>query len=337
MSKKPNLKNVSILIADPDTYIARAMTYNLRAMGFTSISHVKNSADAVRAISINPTSFLITEWDMKGSNGLDLVRFMRRSPNSPNRALPIIMFTGRSEMSDVKMARDAGITEFAMKPFSAQDMYKRIEQVIDHPRSFVMANGYVGPERRRHGLPPPGMEDRRILKPIAAPSTRDALREPPGKQPVIFAPDLSIRQSIGITVPLSTFITPDILKEAQKAIDALGDESQSWIREDIAQMQEAYGAMKKVYTTHAHDSLQEAVLSIKARAGTFGYRLASDVARLCFVFLSTHFSPTILSHLIVIQKHIEVLTVIFAKDIKEREGMGAELYTELERLMNVNK
>ena len=54
-------------------------------------------------------------------------------------------------------------------------------------------------------------------------------------------------------------------------------------------------------------------------------------------FLSTDFVATNPRHLTVIEKHLQVLMVIFAKGIKEREGMGAELYNELERLIAVNK
>ena len=60
--------------------------------------------------------------------------------------------------------------------------------------------------------------------------------------------------------------------------------------------------------------------------------MASDVARLLYLFLSTDFVPTHPRHVVVIQKYIEVLKVIFAQAIKEREGLGAELYRELERL-----
>jgi PleD family two-component response regulator len=86
MSKKPNFRNVNVLLADSDACLAQAVIHNLRAMGFGNITHVKTSADAVRTIRSQAISFLITEWDMKGTNGVELVRYLRRSPDSPNRA-----------------------------------------------------------------------------------------------------------------------------------------------------------------------------------------------------------------------------------------------------------
>jgi two-component system chemotaxis response regulator CheY len=336
MIRKSSFRNVNVLIADADACLAQAVIHNLRAMGFANIHHVKNAADAVRAVHTQAISFLITEWDMKGSSGVELVRFMRRSPDSPNRGLPIIMLTGRGELADVQAARDVGITEFVVKPFSAQTLYNRIEQIVDHPRPFVVADQYVGPERRRRGLPPPGVSDRRLMKAISASPSREGYRTIPGSPPMVFGPDFSIRQGLG-GKPLAGFITPEILKEAQKAIDALGEESLKWIRDDVAIIRKSYETLQQGYSIHALEQIKEAALSIKARSGTFGYRMASDVARLLYLFLSMDFVPTNPRHLIVIEKHLQVLMVIFAQGIKEREGMGEQLYAELERLILVNK
>jgi CheY-like chemotaxis protein len=337
MTIRPNMRNVSILLADSDICLAQAVMHNLRAMGFSNITHVKTSADAVQAIRSQAVSFLITEWDIKGTSGVELVRYLRRSDESPNRGIPIIMLTGRGELTDVQSARDVGITEFVVKPFSAQTLFSRIEQIIDHPRPFVVAKEYVGPERRRRGLPPPGVADRRTTKPIAAVPSREGLKTPPGSPPVIFAADFAIRHQVGGNRPLTTIITPDILKDAQKAIDGMAEESFTWIREDLKTLQDSSDALKKLYSGFAFDAMKAATLSIKARAGTFGYRMASDVARLFFLFLTTDFKPTNPRHLIVIEKHVQVLMIIFAQKIKERQGVGADLYVELERLISVNR
>lgn len=336
MIKKPTFKNVNVLLADSDACLAQAVMHNLRAMGFIHIHHVKNAPEAVKVIRTQAISFLITEWDMKGSSGVELVRFMRRSPESPNRGLPIIMLTGRGELSDVQAARDVGITEFVVKPFSAQTLYNRIEQIVDHPRPFVVADQYVGPERRRRGLPPPGVDDRRVIKAISAAPSPAGYKKMPGMPPVVYAPDYSIRQSFG-NKPLAGLITPNLLAEAQKAIDSLGEESLNWIRDDLATIKRSYESLKTNYSAYAMEQIKEATLSIKARAGTFGYRMASDVARLLYLFVTMDFQPANPRHLIVIEKHLQVLMVIFAQGIKEREGMGELLYAELERLISINK
>lgn len=337
MNKRPSFRNVNVLLADSDACLAQAVIHNLRAMGFINVNHVKTSADAVRTIRSQAVSFLITEWDIKGTNGVELVRYLRRSPDSPNRGLPIIMLTGRGELSDVQAARDVGITEFVVKPFSAQTLFSRIEQIVDNPRNFVVASEYVGPERRRRGLAPPGMDDRRVIKPVMSATPRDGLKAVPGHPPVIFSPDSGLRNAIGTNKPLSGLITPDIIKEAQKAIDDLGEASMQWIRDDLSAMQKAAASIAAGQGAQALETIKESTLSIKARSGTFGYKMASDVARLLYLFLCGDFLPGNPRHLVVVEKHIQVLMVIFAQQIRERAGLGDELYKELEHLISVNR
>jgi two-component system chemotaxis response regulator CheY len=57
--------------------------------------------------------------------------------------------TGHSEKSRVTEARDAGVTEFVVKPITAKAILVRINAVIFHPRPFVKSEGYFGPDRRR--------------------------------------------------------------------------------------------------------------------------------------------------------------------------------------------
>ena len=100
-----------------------------------------------------------------------LVKQLRLGKETPNRGLPIIMLTGKGEIADVQAARDVGITEFVVKPFTVKTLYDRIEHLIDHPRSFVLSTNFVGPDRRRREAKPESSE-RRILYPRAAQKPR---------------------------------------------------------------------------------------------------------------------------------------------------------------------
>jgi DNA-binding response OmpR family regulator len=60
------------------------------------------------------------------------------------------MLTGHSEKRRVVAARDAGVTEFLVKPLSARALYERIVNVVVNPRPFVRTKTYFGPDRRRN-------------------------------------------------------------------------------------------------------------------------------------------------------------------------------------------
>ena len=59
------------------------------------------------------------------------------------------MMTGHSEKNRVMEARDAGVTEFVVKPITAKAVFDRIQAVIIRPRSFIKTEDYFGPDRRR--------------------------------------------------------------------------------------------------------------------------------------------------------------------------------------------
>jgi DNA-binding response OmpR family regulator len=90
---------------------------------------------------------------MEPMDGIELTKLIRRDPASPNRLAPIILVTGFSAVGRVGVARDAGITEFMVKPFSANDLAKRLAYVINKPRDFIDAPAYFGPDRRRRKNP----------------------------------------------------------------------------------------------------------------------------------------------------------------------------------------
>jgi DNA-binding response OmpR family regulator len=90
---------------------------------------------------------------MEPMNGIELAHEIRTNALSSNRMVPIVLITGYSALSRVAQARDAGVTEFLVKPFSANDLAKRIAYVINKPRDFIDSHDYFGPDRRRRQHP----------------------------------------------------------------------------------------------------------------------------------------------------------------------------------------
>ncbi|HRJ12449.1 MAG TPA: response regulator, partial [Alphaproteobacteria bacterium] len=210
---KPRLDNINILLADSDPQIARVVTLNLREMGFRRVEYVRDATEALAHITTKPVDILITEWLLEPMDGIELVRHLRLSRNSPNRSIPIIMLTGKGEYVDVTTARDVGITEFLVKPFTVQTLFDRLEHLVDHPRPFILSENFAGPDRRRKGAPPDGME-KRVTRPREGKKFGKHLPAPE-KTPQIFPADHEIKRAIGLIGPLATIITPDMLQAAQ--------------------------------------------------------------------------------------------------------------------------
>jgi DNA-binding response OmpR family regulator len=86
---------------------------------------------------------------MEPLDGIDFTRMVRTAPDSPNPFVPIIMLTSQGAYDRVQLARDIGVTEFLIKPVTANALYSRIGNVIQKPRQFVRVSEYFGPDRRR--------------------------------------------------------------------------------------------------------------------------------------------------------------------------------------------
>ena len=106
---------------------------------------------------------IMSNWQMSPTDGLMLLRWVRRHKDSPVRFTPFIMVTGFAEKEQVAQARDLGVTEMLAKPFSVQTVSERILQVIERPRQFVHTSSYFGPDRRRQEAPAPGGSERRVM------------------------------------------------------------------------------------------------------------------------------------------------------------------------------
>lgn len=121
----------------------------LKNFGFKIIHTADNGENGFTRFRQEKHDLLIIDWMMKPLNGLELTHKIRHDPLSPNPLVPIILMTGISEKAKVLEARDHGVTEFLLKPFTAEDLYKRLVQIIERPRQFVKCDSFFGPDRRR--------------------------------------------------------------------------------------------------------------------------------------------------------------------------------------------
>lgn len=144
--------NLSVLVVDPSTHIRQLMRMMLQSDGAGTIYASNNAVAGFEAYCSDDYNVVFTELKMDPITGLDLVDLIRRSPKSPNPYVPIIMLSAHSEEQRVKLARDHGVTEFIVKPFSIEIVFERLRAVIENPRPFVRTKSFFGPDRRRISL-----------------------------------------------------------------------------------------------------------------------------------------------------------------------------------------
>lgn len=154
------LQSIRVLIVEDNQPMLELAKSLLSTFGVGMVYTAKNGEDGFKKFQeLNP-DLVIADWMMKPMDGISLTRRIRNDAGSPNQFVPVILMTGFSEKRRVIQARDAGVTEFLVKPFNARDLYRRIAQVIERPRQFVRSEdfwhdrrrirttAYFGPQRR---------------------------------------------------------------------------------------------------------------------------------------------------------------------------------------------
>lgn len=144
-----NFDRVRILVIEDNHPMLEICKTLLITFGVGEVLTARNGDEGFKIFCKENPDIVIADWMMHPTDGISMTRRIRNDPASPNHYAPIILMTGFSEKKRVVQARDSGVTEFLVKPFTARDLYKRIAQIIERPRQFVRSEDFFGPDRRR--------------------------------------------------------------------------------------------------------------------------------------------------------------------------------------------
>jgi two-component system, chemotaxis family, chemotaxis protein CheY len=138
-----------VLVLDDNAHMRTILKELLRAVGFLNVKEAADPVEAFELIKSVGIDLVLVDFAMPIIDGVEFTQMLRRSADSPNPFIPIIMITGHSERSRVNAARDAGVNEFLVKPVTARSLIDRINAVVNNPRAFIKCASYFGPDRRR--------------------------------------------------------------------------------------------------------------------------------------------------------------------------------------------
>lgn len=146
-------EKLSVLIVEDTMPMRKLFMSVLSNLGVGAIHTAPNGEKAFKSFLKENQDIILTDWVMGPMDGLELTKEIRTNSLSPNRMVPIILITGYSAWPRVEIARDAGVTEFLVKPFTANDIARRLAHVITRPRQFIETTSFFGPDRRRRKDP----------------------------------------------------------------------------------------------------------------------------------------------------------------------------------------
>jgi two-component system chemotaxis response regulator CheY len=105
----------------------------LRDLGFTNTSEADDGLTALPMLESGSFDFLVTDWNMPGMTGIDLLRKVRADDRLKH--LPVLMVTAEAKRDQIIEAAQAGVNGYVVKPFTAQALKEKIEKIFERVNS----------------------------------------------------------------------------------------------------------------------------------------------------------------------------------------------------------
>ena len=120
---------MKILIVDDFSTMRRIIKNLLRDLGFTNTSEADDGQTALPALKSGNFDFLITDWNMPGMTGIELLKAVREDPDL--NSMPILMVTAEAKRDQIVEAAQAGVNGYVVKPFTAAVLKEKIEKIFE--------------------------------------------------------------------------------------------------------------------------------------------------------------------------------------------------------------
>ncbi len=121
-------KDMQILIVDDYKTMLRIVRNLLKQLGFENVDEATDGTAALQMLREREYGLVISDWNMEPMTGLQLLREVRSDDNL--KAMPFIMVTAESKSENVVAAKQAGVSNYIVKPFNAETLKSKISSVI---------------------------------------------------------------------------------------------------------------------------------------------------------------------------------------------------------------
>lgn len=122
-------KNMKILIVDDFSTMRRIIKNLLRDLGFTNTAEADDGNSALPMLQTGNFDFLVTDWNMPGMTGIDLLKAVREDARL--KGLPVLMVTAEAKRDQIIAAAQAGVNGYVVKPFTAAALQEKIEKIFE--------------------------------------------------------------------------------------------------------------------------------------------------------------------------------------------------------------
>jgi len=120
---------MKILIVDDFSTMRRIIKNLLRDLGFNNTQEADDGNSALPVLQSGNFDFLITDWNMPGMTGIDLLKAVRA--DAKLAGLPVLMVTAEAKKDQIVEAAQAGVNGYIVKPFTAVTLKEKIDKIFE--------------------------------------------------------------------------------------------------------------------------------------------------------------------------------------------------------------
>ena len=120
--------NMPILIVDDYKTMLKIIRNLLKQLGFTNVEEATDGSEALGKLRDGEFDLVISDWNMEPMTGLQLLKEVRADDRL--RAVPFIIITAESKIENVVAAKEAGVSNYIVKPFNAATLKAKLTSVL---------------------------------------------------------------------------------------------------------------------------------------------------------------------------------------------------------------
>jgi len=121
-------QNMSFLVVDDFSTMRRIVKNVLNDLGYANVTEADDGNTALPLLKRGGFDFLITDWNMPGMPGLELLKQVRADERLAK--LPVLMLTAEAKREQIVEAAKAGVNGYIIKPFTATTLKEKIERIL---------------------------------------------------------------------------------------------------------------------------------------------------------------------------------------------------------------
>jgi two-component system chemotaxis response regulator CheY len=122
-------KNMKVLVVDDFSTMRRIVKNLLRDLGFTNIQEADDGSTALPMLQSGTFDFVVTDWNMPGMQGIDLLKAIRADASLSH--IPVLLITAEAKKEQIVMAAQAGVNGYIVKPFTAATLKTKLDKIFE--------------------------------------------------------------------------------------------------------------------------------------------------------------------------------------------------------------